>query len=96
MSNPKPMFTSPTMPDTTLQRVQPIVSRIYGRLHEQRSQELAVRLAERIDAWEPRDPEDTREDMVREMCWSWFSGGSTAAIVARDIEGALNDSPRSG
>jgi hypothetical protein len=72
---------------STLDAVSPIIARIYGT--DETAAALALQLVERIDAWEPRFPNETRENMIRETCWMWFSGGSTAAIAARDIEAAL-------
>lgn len=54
------------------------------------SRALAVALAEKILDWEPRYEEDTRERMIMLECWNWFSGGDTAALVARKIEEALS------
>jgi hypothetical protein len=53
------------------------------------SARLVIALTEIIETWEPRYPDETRFDKIRETCWNWFSGGSTAKIAAQRIEAAL-------
>lgn len=77
---------APPMNRTELSsRVRPIVLETYGR--SGMATALVGHLAERIAAYEG----DDRERMVRDVCWNWFSGGTTAEGVARRIEASLND-----
>jgi hypothetical protein len=75
------------MSKNTRDRIKPAIVRTYGASPMAHS--LAAHLADRIDTWEPRYPDETRENMIRETCWNWFSGGSTATIAARRVEEAL-------
>lgn len=72
---------------TTFKAISPIIEGIYGKGGMPLS--LAEHLAPKIDQWTPRYPNETREAMIRETCWNWFSGGSAAEMVARKIEEAL-------
>lgn len=80
------------MPETTtLDRILPILRSIYGKGSMVDS--LGEHLAEKIDTYAPKpdDYEDEdRERMIMLTCWNWFSGGSTAHIVAAKIEAALS------
>jgi type IV pilus biogenesis protein CpaD/CtpE len=71
----------------TLEVVQPIIVDTYGK--GSMTIALAEHVANEIDTFEPQYPDDTREDMIRLTCWNWMTGGSTAEIVARKIEAAL-------
>lgn len=71
---------------STQERIEPIIRRTYGG--NAMAERLAHYLVELIEAWEP-DELETREDMIRDTCWNWFAGGSTAELVARQIEEAL-------
>ena len=65
-----------------------IVFSTYGK--NEMSKGLADRLEKRIPAFDEDPAYRSREDMIREICWMWFSGGSTAASVAREIEEAFS------
>jgi hypothetical protein len=69
--------------------IQEILAGIYG--DSDMSRGLAERLEQKITNWQPYYPDETREDMIREVCWMWFSGGGTAAIAAKRIEAMLLD-----
>lgn len=55
---------------------------------------LADHLDEKIERFEVRDPayygDNQLNDMIRETCWNWFSGGGTAQIAADRVEGVIN------
>lgn len=70
-----------------IDQIQPIVEHAYGK--GSMSQALAEHLAKSINNYRPHFPGQTREDMIRETCWSWMTGGGTATIVAQRIEAAL-------
>lgn len=67
--------------------IGPTITKTYG--DNGMSRALVAHLAEKIASFVPRDEDDHRRDMIRETCWNWFSGGSTAAYVADKIEAAL-------
>lgn len=70
--------------------VEPVIRKTYGK--GGMAEALAKHLAEKIDAWpggQPRYGAESREDMIRLTCWDWFSGGTTAEGVARQIEERL-------
>lgn len=56
---------------------------------------LIEHLAECIDSHTDGDPDiygdDQREAMITRVCWDWYSGGTTAACVAKQIEAALRE-----
>lgn len=73
---------------STLDVVLPIIESTYGRGSMPKA--LAEHLAEKIDAHSPSERYHySRETMIRDTCWNWFSGGSTAEHVAERIEAAL-------
>lgn len=59
-----------------------IITNTYGKTPM--AKELASDLISKIPKWS-----DERERHIMMTCWSWFSGGSTAEVVARKIEEAL-------
>jgi hypothetical protein len=71
----------------TLAVIQPAVFETYGDGGKARV--LAESIALGVDTNRWRAQEDGREDGIRILCWSFFAGGSTAAIAARRIETAL-------
>lgn len=78
---------------STLDTILPILTDTYGEGGMVRA--LAEHLSVKIDRWDSPNPVQPtygardREDMVRQTCWDWFSGGTTAEGVARRIEEAL-------
>jgi hypothetical protein len=74
---------------STLAIVKPILVKTYGA--GSMTLALADHLAESIDNYIPRwkSQGSNRESMIRETCWNWMTGGTTAERVARDIEAAL-------
>jgi hypothetical protein len=76
---------------STLDIIEPIIVKTYGKGAV--SVALAEHLANKIDTFQSRQfgPE-TREDMIRETCWNWMTGGSTAERAAGKIEIALKAS----
>ena len=68
---------------STLVIISPILHSTYGK--GGMVADFADHLAQKIDAYDGTD----RERMILDMCWNWFSGGTTAASVARKIEEAL-------
>jgi hypothetical protein len=82
---------------STLSVIQPILYATYGKGGMVKA--LAEHLAEKIDNYAPTltDLEDEdRERMVMLVCWNWFSGGTTAASVAKKIEAALTATETEG
>lgn len=76
--------------DTIGDIILPILRRTYGT--SEMVDRLATHLAEKIADYDPEDTHwKTRESVVRETCWLWFSGGGTAQRVAEQIEEALAD-----
>lgn len=72
--------------------IRPILGETYG--DGSMVDALAIDLSERIERWndhpsQPSYEDRTREDMIFQTCWNWFSGGSTAESVAKQIEEAL-------
>lgn len=71
--------------------IHPVLAEIYG--DGSMVEALAGHLAMRIANW-PNDDANisgrSREDMIMQTCWNWFSGGDTAEIAAQRIEQALN------
>lgn len=55
------------------------------------SRALVVALGERIDKFDDEGGRYHREDMIRNVCWDWMTGGTTAQYVAEKIESALKD-----
>lgn len=75
---------------TTQERIRPIIERTYGT--NAKSEGLVKDLAEKIDNYEPTDPNEARggrENMILLTCWNWFSGGTIAENTARRIEQQL-------
>jgi len=73
---------------STLDIIKPILASTYG--HSAMTSALTWHLARKIDDWpQPDDLDENREHMIRLTCWTWFSGGTTAASVAARIESAL-------
>ncbi len=77
--------------DTTA-TIRPIIEDTYGK--DALSDTLIKSLVHKIETFEAEDHDSyygrSRENIVRETCWLFFSGGSTAASVARHIEEALS------
>ncbi len=69
--------------------IQPIIYTTYGK--SEMVDALIKYLASRIRDYEPckNDDLDSRERMIRMVCWDWMPGGTTAANVAKQIEAAL-------
>lgn len=63
--------------------IAPIITEIYGS--STMAQGLIDHLAEKIANYDGPN----REQTVLTTCWDWFSGGSTARLVAQLIEDAL-------
>lgn len=72
----------------TLEVVRPIIVDTYGK--GSMTIALAEHVANKINTFQPRYPDETREDMICETCWNWMAGGNTAENVARKIEAALD------
>lgn len=80
--------------ENTLATIKPILIKTYG--FGSMTLALADHLAKSITnksitnytpRWEGQG--SNREGMIRETCWNWMTGGTTAEHVARDIEAAL-------
>lgn len=69
--------------------ISEILKDTYGK--NPMTRELTVVLTQKIADWDSEDDGYylNREDMIRQTVWDWFSGGETAAHVARQIEGTL-------
>lgn len=67
-------------------RILPVVIEIYG--DSSMTLALVEDLSAKITKWTD-DRYRTREDMIFQTCWNWFSGGSTAEYAAREIEAVL-------
>lgn len=73
------------------QQISPILFETYGR--NQICKSLALHLAEQIEGFPGNQPlgfERDRIQMIRTTCWHWFSGGTTAAAVAIEIDKLLD------
>lgn len=75
------------MERNTLQIIRPIILEVYGDRKFPRA--LAAHLAERLEGGLRYS--DEREATIRNICWDWMTGGSTAAYVAGRIEAALKE-----
>lgn len=69
-----------------MDKITSIVTGRYGR--NAMAEALAADLIEKIPGWAENDREE-RERKIMLTCWDWFSGGSTAEIVADQIKMAL-------
>lgn len=81
----------PEQSSGTREIIAPILRETYGKGRMVDS--LADHLAQKIDAWpdaKPRFGVRNREDMICMTCWDWFSGGTTAESIAKEIETALD------
>lgn len=67
------------------ERIAPILAKTYG--DSPMCDGLADHLAEHLLAFAPGEK---RRRMVMNICWDWFSGGTTAEFVAGEIEEALS------
>lgn len=77
---------------TTQERIRPIIEKTYG--DNELSRSLVHDLALKLDQYSDLDREgEDRESMITRICWMWFSGGDTAASVARRIESELSQEP---
>ena len=78
---------------TTADKIRPIVQDIYGRHYNDKLLEhVILRVADRIDAYPSEEDARysySRQDVVREVIWLNFSGGSTAEWAAERIEKVL-------
>lgn len=71
---------------TTDEKIRPIITGTYGDTGMSRA--LVFHLAGAIDNFE--DDGRGREHMIMQTCWTWFSGGDTAANAARKVEEVLD------
>lgn len=67
--------------------ITPIVTETYGT--SVMSLAMVDDLVQKIQDFTPRYEEETREREIMLTVWNWFSGGDTAASVARKIEAVL-------
>jgi hypothetical protein len=67
----------------TVHTIAPIIEDVYGR--NPMAATLTIQLANVIEA---EDGVDERQIML--LCWDYFSGGDTAALVARRVVEALD------
>lgn len=63
--------------------IRTVVTNRYGR--NPMANGLADDLIEKIPGWD----KDDRERQIMLTCWNWFSGGSTAEVVAHQIKMGL-------
>lgn len=71
--------------------IQPIVFETYGESAMSRA--FITDLASKIETFSPYQSRySSREGMIFQICWNWFSGGTTAENIAKRIETALLDS----
>lgn len=75
-----------------LEIIQPIIEDVYGK--SRMAEALSEQLVQSIKSGTWTHRAETREDAIRLICWDWFSGGDTAAIVAGRIEHALVEAGR--
>lgn len=68
-------------------KIAPIITETYG--DGAYARDLAYHLDALIEAGE--FDYRGREHGIMQTCWMWFSGGDTAASVARKIEAVLNE-----
>lgn len=71
---------------STHELIEPIIVRTYGT--SPMTKAMVEHLASKIERGD-FDHYDSREDMIRSVCWDWMTGGSTAEVVAQRIEAVL-------